>query len=49
MFRGNKSSKIGPSEMAGKTFVLEGATMVAKMKTEPPLGGGSTFLTKREC
>jgi hypothetical protein len=56
---GNKSSKTGPSEMAGIAFVSEGATnqvdwratMVADLiaKTEPPPGGGSTFLAKREC
>jgi hypothetical protein len=59
MFKGNKSSKKGPNEMAGIAFCSEGAvdqvdwraTMVADMiaKTEPPLGGGSTFLAKREC
>ena len=58
MIRG-KSSKMGPSEMAGIAFVSEGAanqvnwraTMVSYLKriTESPLGGGSTFLTKREC
>jgi hypothetical protein len=58
MIRG-KSSKMGPSEMAGIAFVSEGATnqvdwratMVSDLtrKTEPPLGGGSTFLAKREC
>jgi hypothetical protein len=58
MIRG-KSSKKGPSDMAGITFVSEGATnqldwkagMVADlaMKTGPPLGGRSTFLPKREC
>jgi hypothetical protein len=54
-----KSSKKGPSEMAGIAFVSEGATnqvdwraaMVADLiaKTEPPPGGRSTFLAKREC
>jgi hypothetical protein len=59
MFKGNKSSKKGLNEMAGIAFVSEGATnqvdwrvaMVADMiaKTEPPSGGRSTFLAKREC
>jgi hypothetical protein len=50
---------MGPSEMAGIAFVSEGAanqvnwraTMVSYLIriTESPLGGGSTFLTKREC
>jgi hypothetical protein len=54
-----KSSKMGPSEMAGIAFVSKGPTnhvdwraaMVADLvaKTEPPPGGGSTFLAKREC
>jgi hypothetical protein len=59
MFKGNKSSKKGLNEMAGIAFISEGATnqvdwraaMVADMiaKTEPPPGGRSTFLAKREC
>jgi len=59
MFKGSKSSKKGPSEMAGIAFVSEGAsnkvdwraTMVADLtaKAGPPLGGRSTFLAKREC
>ena len=58
MIRG-KSSKTSLSEMVGIAFVSEGATnqvdwravMVADviMKIEPPPGGGSTFLAKREC
>jgi hypothetical protein len=58
MIRG-KSSKMGPSKMAGTTSVSEGtinrvdwrATMVIDliMKREPPPGGRSTFLVKREC
>jgi hypothetical protein len=54
-----KSSKTGSSEMAGITSVSEGAanqvdwraTMVVDltMKIEPPPGGRSTFLAKREC
>jgi hypothetical protein len=58
MIRG-KSSKKGPSEMERIDFILEGAidsvdwraTMVADLtvKVEPPPGGRSTFLTKREC
>jgi hypothetical protein len=50
---------MGPSEMVGIAFVSEGATnqvdwratIVAdlKGKKEPPLGGRSTFLAKREC
>jgi hypothetical protein len=58
MIRG-KSSKTGPSKMAGIDFVSEGATnqvdwraaMVADLiaKIEPPPGGRSTFLAKREC
>jgi hypothetical protein len=50
---------MGPSEMAGIAFVSEGAanqvnwraTMVSYLTriTDSPLGGGSTFLTKREC
>ena len=56
---GSKSSQPGRSEMAGIDFVLEGATnqvdwregMLAYLivKIEPPLGGRSTFLVKREC
>jgi len=54
-----KSSKTGPSKMAGIDFVSEGAanqvdwrgSMVENLiaKIEPPLGGRSTFLSKREC
>jgi hypothetical protein len=49
-----KSSQTGPSEMAGITFVLEGATIAGKVtdlivKIKPPPSGRSTFLTKREC
>jgi hypothetical protein len=54
-----KSSKKGPSEMAGIDFVSEGAidqvdwraAIIADMvaKTKPPLGSRSTFLAKREC
>jgi hypothetical protein len=58
MIRG-KSSKQGLSEMAWIAFVSVGATnqvdwrasMVVDLivKIEPPPGGRSTFLAKREC
>jgi hypothetical protein len=37
--------------MAGIAFVSKGATMALDLvaKKEPPWGGGSTFLAKREC
>jgi hypothetical protein len=54
-----KSSKQGPSEMAGIAFVSKRAMnqvdwragMIANLiaKIEPPPGGRSTFLTKEEC
>jgi hypothetical protein len=57
MFKG-KSSKKGPNDMVGITFYSEGAidyvdwstNMVADMitKIDSPLGGGSTFIAKRE-
>jgi hypothetical protein len=56
MFKGSKSSKKGPKEMAGIAFASEGATnqvdwraaMVANMitKKEPTPGGRSTLLPK---
>jgi hypothetical protein len=59
MFKGNKSLKKGLNQMVGIAFGSEGATdevdwreiVVTDMiaKTEPPLGGRSTFLAKREC
>jgi hypothetical protein len=58
MFKG-KSSKKGRSKIARIAFISERAAnqmdwraaIVADLiaKTEPPLGGRSTFLTKREC
>jgi hypothetical protein len=49
-----KSSQTSPSETIGIAFVSEGASRdgtVADLiaKTEPPPGGTSTFLAKREC
>jgi hypothetical protein len=54
-----KSLMMGPSEMARIVFASEGATnhvywkatMVVDLttKTEPPPGGRTTFLAKREC
>jgi hypothetical protein len=59
MFKDSKSSKKGSNEMARIAFGSEEAinqmdwraATVADMvaKTEPPLGGRSTFLAKREC
>jgi len=59
MFKGNLSLKKGSNEVAGIALCSEGATdqvnwratLVADMiaKIEPPLGGGSTFVPKREC
>jgi hypothetical protein len=59
MFRGNESSEIGHTIMAGIDSMSEGETnqvywragMVAYLvaNIEPTPGGRSTFLAKREC
>jgi hypothetical protein len=57
MFKGKKSYKKGLNEMVGINLCSKGEfdqvdwreSIVVDMivKTNPPLGGGSTFLTKR--